>query len=157
MANFTFWHRWLLLASIFLAAFGIFVACFPDSPLLSLWNAAVARRFFDGAVPEQAQALKSFLFGPLGATIAGFYVLQTFIVWNAFRRKEKWAWRAIVAGTLLWFVVDSSRSLYHEAFFNVWMINLPALALSGIPLTMTFRYFYGAAREVDRVKVVMKD
>jgi hypothetical protein len=42
---------------------------------------------------------------------------------------------------LLWFVVDSGMSVYHGAFFNVWMINVWTLLLVGLPLAMTRRAF----------------
>ncbi len=46
----------------------------------------------------EATAFKSFLLGPLGATITGFYMLQVFVVWNAFRRRERWAWWRLPPG-----------------------------------------------------------
>ena len=77
------------------------------------------------------------MMAPLGATIAGFYLLQVFIVAYAFRQRQPWAWYAIFSSTLLWFVVDSGMSLLHGAYFNVFMINLFPLGLFGIPLFAT--------------------
>ena len=103
--SFEFWYRWLLIVSIFFALVGLYIAFLPEGWVLTPWNEAAEREFFEGNPTVEATAFKSFLFGPLGATIAGFYVLQVFVVWNAFGRKERWAWWAIAAGTLVWFAV----------------------------------------------------
>lgn len=139
--HFHFWYKWLLGASFFFACFGIVVALMPDNALLVWWNQAAAQHFFGGPIPPESEAFGSFLFGPLGATIGGFYVLQIFIVWNAFWRRERWAWWAVALATLLWFSIDSIRSLQHGAAFNVWMINLPALSVILLPLSMTWEDF----------------
>ena len=139
--SFEFWYRWLLTVSIFFALVGLYIAFLPEGWVLTPWNEAAEREFFEGNPTVEATAFKSFLFGPLGATIAGFYVLQVFVVWNAFGRKERWAWWAIAAGTLVWFAVDSLRSIQHGAWFNLILINLPCLLIVGLPLVMTYRYF----------------
>ncbi|NBC19029.1 MAG: hypothetical protein GVY18_17140 [Bacteroidetes bacterium] len=146
--RFSFWYTWLLAASVFFAGFGILVAVAPDTIILTWWNQAVAQHFFDGTVPPRADAFGAFLLGPLGATISGFYVLQFFIVKNAFRRRERWAWWAIALATLVWFVVDSIRSLQHGAVFNVWMINVPALTVIALPLAMTWGDMHRSTEDV---------
>ena len=77
------------------------------------------------------------MMAPLGATIAGFYLLQSLVVAHAFRAREKWAWRAILGSTLIWFVVDSAMSAYHGAYFNIYLINILPLFVFGIPLYAT--------------------
>jgi hypothetical protein len=136
--TFLIWYRWLIIASAGFAMFGVVIAVLPDTAVLSMWNAAAGSALYDGAIPRDAEAMKAFLFGPLGATITGFYVMQLFIVCGPFRRREPWAWHAIAAATLAWFVIDSACSLYHGALFNVLMINVPALAAIALPLAGTF-------------------
>lgn len=138
MTKFQFWYRWLLTASLTLVAFGVFVAIAPDSIVLRTWNDSLDNTFLVGSENGAASEVRRFLMGPLGATIAGFYVLQSFIVWTAFRTRERWAWWAIAFATLLWFVVDSAVSIDHGARFNVLMINLPALVVMGLPLAFTY-------------------
>jgi len=43
---------------------------------------------------------------------------------------------------LLRFVIYSTLYIFHRAFFNVWMINIPSLLLTLIPLVFTVRFFY---------------
>lgn len=139
--SFDFWHKWLLAASILCVAMGLLIALAPSSFLFGFHTTAMAETFFQGTMPEDADRLRTFLFAPLGGTIAGCFLLQTFIVWVPFYRREPWAWHAVLWAMLLWFVVDSGLSIHHGAFFNVWMVNIWALLLVGLPLAMTYKDF----------------
>lgn len=143
MQPFTFWDRWLLLASGAMVLVGLLLAFFPDGPLWAYHTEALAGALFGGVLPEEAAVVRRFLMGPLGGTIAGYFVLQAFIVLGPFRRREPWAWWAITGALVLWFVVDSSMSLLHGAAFNVWMVNVGTLVLVGLPLALTAPAFLG--------------
>ena len=145
---FRFWQRWLLYASAFFCAFGLVVALFPDGAFLAPWNAAVAETFYGGSEPAGGAAFRAFVLAPLGGTIAGSYLLQTFIAAVPFARRERWAWWATLGALLLWFVVDSSLSLVHGAAFNIWMINAAPPAVFIPPLVATRRAFCEAREEV---------
>lgn len=137
LVNFNFWHKWLLFVSLLLTAGGLAIAFFPNSFIFDMHTDAIERHFFNDLMPEEAADLRAFLFGPLGGTIAGYFLIQTFIVWKPFYRREPWAWHAILWPLLLWFVADSGMSIYHGAFFNVWIVNLWTLILVGLPLVVT--------------------
>lgn len=138
---FAFWCRWLLISSGGFCLFGVLIAVFPDARLLAPWTAAAAERFHGGVEPPEAAAMRAFLFGTLGSTMAGSYLLQAFVIRFAFARRERWAWWATLAALLLWFGVDSALSLAHGAAFNVWMINVVPLVIFGLPLMATRRAF----------------
>lgn len=142
--SFDFWCRWLLLVSIMSVIVGLAIAFFPDSVLFAFHTSAIEQAFFDGSMPEEAAHLRAFLFGPLGGTIAGYFLMQTLFVWGPFWRRELWAWHAVLWPLLLWFAVDSGMSMYHGALFNVWMINVWTLLLVGVALAMTYRDFRGS-------------
>lgn len=137
MKTFNFWYKWLYVVSIIFACAGLIIAFLPDSLFLAFHTTAIELRFFEGSLPEEANRLRKFLFGPLGGTITGYYLMQLFIVKGPFRRQEPWAWHAIFWPIVLWFLIDSSISVYHGAFFNVWMINIWSLFFTGLPLVMT--------------------
>ncbi len=139
--SFEFWYKCLLGVSIFNILIGLFIALDPNSFLFSYHTEAIADTFFDGYLPEEAQHLRTFLFGIIGGTIAGYFFLQTCIVWIPFYRKELWAWQSILGAMVLWFIIDSCMSIYHRAYFNVWMINIWSLLLTTVPLVMTYRNF----------------
>ena len=139
--TFRFWYRWLLVVSVASTVLGIMIALLADTVLFAPYTSAMETVFFDGAMSESTNEMRTFLFAPLGATIAGYFLLQTMIVWGPFRRREPWAWHAVFWALLIWFVPDSLLSIYHGAFFNVWMVNLWTLFLVGLPLLMTRRAF----------------
>lgn len=140
-SDFTFWQHWLLAVSIIFTIMGIIIAIMPDSILFSLHTEATGNRFFGGQLPAEAENFRRFLFGPIGGTIAGYFLLQTFIVYGPFKSREPWAWKAIFWALMTWFITDSSVSIFHGAFFNVWMINIWTLILVGLPLLMTYPAF----------------
>ena len=140
--SFAFWQRWLFVASVAFAIFGLLVAFLPFGLPFALRNEAIAATFFGGSWTSEAAAYHAFSAGPLGGTIAGFYVLQAFIAAIPFRRRERWAWQAVLWGTLVWFTVDSAVSLWHGAAFNVYMVNLVPVLIFGLPLGATWPAFF---------------
>jgi len=144
--NFHFWQKWLTWANVMTIGVGILVAFAGNSIFFDLHNAGTEGVFFPetGFNPEIIQ-LKNWLFGIIGGTIVGFHVLMAFISENAFKRRERWAYQAMWAGMLSWFLIDSGISLYSGAVHNVVMINLVALVLIGLPLVITWRDFAAAA------------
>jgi hypothetical protein len=135
--RFEFWCRWLLIASLFFTVFGGVAALAPDSIVFEVWIAQVDRTFFAGSIPPEAREMRSFLMGPLGGTIAGSYLMQAYVVAIPFKRRERWAWHAVLWSMLLWFCVDSLVSAMHGAWFNIVLINLMPLIVFGIPLAAT--------------------
>ncbi len=139
--DFEAWRRFLFAASVFFAVFGLVAAVGIHTFLFDMWTSQIDAVFFGGQPSESALAMRNFLMGPLGGTIAGSYTLQSFIVAVPFKNREPWAWWAVLIGMLVWFVIDSSVSLWHGAVFNVWMINLTPIVVFGIPLIATRKAF----------------
>ena len=143
---FRFWQRWLLGASVLFGAFGLAVALWPDASWLALWTDAVADAFYDGAEPADAAAFRRFVLGPLGATMAGSYLLQAAIAAVPFARRERWAWSATLGALAVWFVTDSALSMAHGAAFNVWTINVVPVLAFAPPLVATRPAFRQSGR-----------
>jgi hypothetical protein len=138
------WRRWILFGSVFFTLLGIVAAVAPHSGLFEIWIDGVDRTFFAGNTSPEARAMRGFLMGPLGGTIAGSYLMQTFIVAVPFKRRERWAWHAVLWPILLWFCVDSTVSALHGAYFNIYLINLVPLLVFGVPLMATRAMFVEA-------------
>jgi hypothetical protein len=145
--NFQFWYFWLLLVSVLNLVAGLLIALFPGSFLFELHTVALAEAFFGENLTESTEQMRRFFFGIIGGTIAGYFLLQTLIVIFPFRNRECWSWHAIFWAILLWFLIDSTLSIVHGAFFNVWMINIPSLLLIMIPLLFTIKFFHGGYTE----------
>lgn len=143
-SNFHFWQQWLVIANVIFTIFGVLVAFAGDTILFELHNQQSLAVFFDGQpMTEQMLTFKKFLFGIIGGTIAGFHLLMVFVAKNGFKNKEKWAYQCVLYGTLLWFVIDTSLSLYYGAWHNVAMVNLVAFVGIGLPLWKTRKAFFG--------------
>jgi hypothetical protein len=137
-----FWTVWLLVAHACFSFVGLLVAFAGNSFFFLLHNQATRSVFFSGAeLPPEVLPYKQFLYGIIGGTIAGFHALSLFVVQYGFRAGNRWAWNALAASLLIWFAIDSGLSMAHGAAFNVYLINLPALAGGGIPLLFSWRFF----------------
>ncbi|MEL7219753.1 MAG: hypothetical protein AAGJ93_00460 [Bacteroidota bacterium] len=140
--NFHFWQKWLTYANVMTIVVGLLVAFAGNSLFFDIHNDYTSEVFFGATtLSPEVMRLKNWLFGIIGGTIAGFHILMVFIAENAFKRKESWAYRAMWAGMLSWFCIDSGISIYYGAIHNVVLINLVALLLIGLPLVMTRRVF----------------
>lgn len=140
--QFHFWQKWLTYANVMTVGVGLLVAFAGNSFFFAPHNAATRTLFFEGAsFSSDILAFKNWLFGIIGGTIVGFHLLMIMISENAFRKREKWAYRAFWYGLLSWFVIDSGISIYYGAIHNVVLINLVALFLIGLPLVMTAKAF----------------
>lgn len=51
------------------------------------------------------------------------YVLFGFVAAGRFARRERWAWWALTARRLSWFLLDSAVSILHGASFNGYRIH----------------------------------
>jgi len=142
MNNFGFWHKWLLVVGLYLTIFGIILALIPHSFLMNLFiNNHVDQIFWaDGILPDAANSFQGWVYGVLGATVAGWGVMMSLIIYFPFKRGERWSWYCLVLCFGLWYVIDTSLSLYYGVPFNA-LFNTTLLLLVAIPLGFTHRYF----------------
>lgn len=141
-SRFDFWQKWLTGANVVALSMGLVVAFAGNSPLFEFHNAYTREVFFQGAsITGDLLRFKNWLFGIIGGTIVGFHLLMIMISEHAFKEQAPWAYRAMWAGLLAWFTIDSSLSLYYGAIHNLVLINLFALVMIGLPLVMTRRAF----------------
>ena len=143
MSRFAFWQKWLLAVSVYLIAFGIVLALFPQSRLMNLaFNNQINPAFW--AAPSDmgpgTVRFQAWIYGVLGATVAGWGVLLAFISHFPFKAKERWAWNAIAAGIGLWFIIDSPLSACYGVSLNL-LFNTALLLLIAIPLAATRKAF----------------
>lgn len=142
MKHFDFWVKWLIGANVMTVIVGLIVAFAGNSFFFSYHNSQTEILFFDrNELAQNELYFKNWLFGIIGGTIVGFHILMIFIANNAYRKREKWAYWAMWSGLLSWFVIDSSISTFYGAVYNVYLINIVALVLIGLPLIMTRKEF----------------
>lgn len=142
MPGFNFWNRWILTVSFLIIVFGLVLILFNQTSIFNyLFNNQVNSVFW-GNVPITAPTIifQQWIYSTLGAVLVGWGIFLTFIVTHAFRNKERWAWHCIVLGITLWFIADTSVSLFYHVYINVY-VNVVLFIVLGLPLCFTKKYF----------------
>lgn len=145
--------KYLRVASLFFSFAGIYWAVSGQFDPFGLYKSAFLEQFLGlESIQKEVDLTFTFLLGPLGATCAGYFLMQYFIATYAYSKKEKWAYFAIVIPFTVWFTIDTIMCLYLGAYFNIYFANLPALAAM-LPIYFTYRNFdteFGSAEISDR-------
>ncbi len=141
MTAFSFWQRWLLVVSLIIIAFGVALALLNGTVVFALFNSQIDPVFWGAAgIPADTARFQQWIYGVLGAMMAGWGVFLAFIAHYPFKMKEKWARNCMAAGLLLWYVLDTGISLYFGVYFNA-LFNTVLLVLGLVPLLFTWKQF----------------
>jgi len=134
-----FWQVWLMLLGDGMVVVGLAMMLAPLSVVFEPFNASAFARFFGtAAVPPEALAYHSFLFGLVGTTTIGWGMLLFFVAWKPFARGETWSWVALASSTGVWFVLDTVRIMIDGVTPYV-LFNLAAVIAAALPLIATCR------------------
>ena len=140
MNTFLFWQRWLFAVGLIIVVFGILMALFSGTALFALFDSQVNPVFWNGGdLPLGVQAFQRWIYGVLGATMAGWGVFLAYVAYYPFKGQEKWAWNCVLFGMLLWFVSDTFISWQSGVYFNV-LFNTLVFVLALLPLVFTRTY-----------------
>jgi hypothetical protein len=140
--SFIFWQRWLFYSSLLFALFGVIFAIYGNNPLFLPYNRGLASVFWNTyEIPKEVLPFQTFIWGPLGATIACCYVLLAYIAWYPFLKKEKWARNAIIAAFSVWVILDSFICIKFGVYFQIYIINLFSIITKSLPIIFTWKEF----------------
>ena len=135
------WRKWLLLVSLCIVAFGLLLAFCSQTPLKDLViGEQIDTVFWPGGTPENLKPYQSWRYGTLGAHVAAFGVIMAFVVHYGFREGRRWAWNCVAVAITVWFVGDTTVSVYHGVWFNV-VFNTGIFLAVWIPLLLSKRCF----------------
>jgi hypothetical protein len=135
------YDTWLKIATLVFCLMSLGWVILGSFDPFGIWDGFAADALFDGETPADVVRFRRFILGPFGATTAAYFLLLYHVLRHPFRRREPWAYTAVAASLVLWFVVDSTASVLHGAVFNVFLVNVPCLAALGIPLLPLRREF----------------
>lgn len=139
MGGFRFWQRWLFTTTLVVTGAGVGLALFGGTLLTRVLDPAFHMVFWgDQPIAPPARAYQAWIYGVLGATLAGWGTCLAFLVQQALAHRESWAHWAIGAGLVVWFVPDTALSYLAGVYANV-LLNCLILAALGLPLLMTWR------------------
>ncbi|MFA9406022.1 MAG: hypothetical protein ACERKX_09430 [Anaerolineales bacterium] len=138
MGSFIFWQRWLLVFAVLLILFGIGMVFFNTTSVFdTFFNDNINPAFWGSEGPDPTTLkFQSWVYGLLGATIAGWGVFVFFLVKIPFAQRKKWAWNCMFWGLLLWYVLDTGASIYYGVLFNA-LFNTAIFLAALIPLLFT--------------------
>lgn len=141
--SFNFWQKWLVGLGIYLVILGLIMAFFGKSHFMDwLINQHFDPIFWpDNEISHGAVHFKNWIYSVLGAVLAGWGIVLSFLAYYPFKLQEKWAWSAIAIAVTLWFVVDTSYSLYYGVTINA-ILNAVLFGLFAVPLFFTRKHFF---------------
>ena len=149
--KFEFWVNYLKGVSLFFVGTGLFWTYTGTFDPLGIYDAYFAQSFWGlEQLSPDVERTKRFTLGIIGATTAGYFTIQYFVARYAYANKEPWAYNAIVVGFLVWFINDCAMTIYHGAYFNLLLANLPSFLMM-LPIFFTKKYF------VERKDAVASD
>jgi hypothetical protein len=142
MKRFNFWQKWLLFAGVYLVVFGLYLTFFSQSKLMNfLFNRQIDPVFWTIVeLPEEILKFQGWIYGVLGAVIAGWGTMIAFWAYYPFKTRERWAWNGLVWAIGIWYCADTAISALYGVSFNV-LFNTVLLFLLGMPLVFTKKYF----------------
>lgn len=131
-----FWWRWLVAATVAVAAFGLVlvVAPAPTRRLFGLLLFSSGDRLDQLGAP--AVAYVSLTHAVLGAVMFGWSVALLAVIAGPFRRGSRAAWRTVAISLAAWFVPDTAFSLW-SGFWPNAVLNLGLAVVFAIPLAAT--------------------
>lgn len=99
-----------------------------------IWDGLAAQELYGSAeLPPEARQFARLVMIPFGATDAAFFALAALVLWRGVGRGQGWALEAFAWSFALWFMLDSLGCALLGAWFNVWLVNVPALVLVSVP------------------------
>lgn len=131
---FTLWYRWLLVVYTVFVLFGLAFAVGSGTGLFAPLVDQINTHFWgSAALSPEAAKFQLFAYGIAGSLTAAFGEICWFVTRYAIAKREMWAWNALAASIVLWYVIDSGISAYTGAMINV-LSNTLLAALVVIPL-----------------------
>ncbi|MEQ8676477.1 MAG: hypothetical protein RLP44_22065 [Aggregatilineales bacterium] len=140
-----FWTNVLLVMADFTIVFGLLMVFSPDFFRDLMFRIYTDFFYTEGTYATLSSAdinFQAVFYGVAGGVMIGWAVSMLFIIHIPFRRGEKWAWLALDASLISWFVLDTYASIRFGMSINA-LLNVGFLILFAIPLAATYRHFFG--------------
>lgn len=133
-----FWDRWLIVVTLGVIAFGASLVVLPQISQTLFDNLFARRLAAHQPFESGAASYVRFVYGVLGATVIGWMVSLQFLIAGPFRERTRFGWCAVSFSVLVWFVIDSSFSLW-VGFWENAAFNTGFLLLFAPPIIATSR------------------
>jgi hypothetical protein len=143
----TLWDDLLKFATVIVGVTGLFFVGFGPA------TQELFKRLIYGTAPDPVVGVEAlryvrFVYGVLGAVMFGWALALWFIITGPFRERQRWAWNAVVASMIGWFVVDTTLSLLSGYGENA-ILNVAFALMFAVPLHLARADFQTASRSVQ--------
>jgi hypothetical protein len=119
-----FWYTWLKVAAVIVVLFGAVLSLYIliIDRGLEVLNKHISNTFrLSPQFMIDMTSVQGWMIGIIGATTAGWGITLLYLILVPLKRKEKWAWNAIMISLLIWFSLDTFISSYYGATFNIFL------------------------------------
>jgi hypothetical protein len=142
MKNHDFWQKWLLVLGIAMVPLGLLLAFFNQTTVAGIDFNQYINPVFWGTTVLSAESIlfQRWIYGVLGAVMAGWGVFIAFMAYYPFKRRERWSWNCLLIGFLVWFLPDTAISIYFKVYMNA-LINTCLFVLAILPLVAAKKHF----------------
>jgi hypothetical protein len=128
------WVRWLEVLGGLFVVLGVYMAVAGGNAAFAPFRALVDPVFWgEGEPPGEARSFEGWIYAVLGGMMVGWGILTIALARFGIAEGARWAWRALVAAVVGWFVFDTTGSALAGAWFNV-IGNVAILVVSAVPL-----------------------
>jgi len=104
---------------------------------LGFWDRGAADFLYGSEeLPRDARVMLRWVLIPFGATAAAFFAMAAELLRHGRRAGQPWVLRGFAIGIGIWFVLDTAACAIIGAWWNVWMVNVPALCLTLVPAAL---------------------
>lgn len=134
---FEFFRVWLVVLGAGMAIGGSLLAILGGTRVFAFMNRLMDPPLFAAVPTADVRRYQAWLYGVLGGTLAGWGLTVAVVVAAGFEDRDAWAWFALLAGSILWFVLDTGQSLRFRVWANV-ALNVALLVALLVPLAFTF-------------------
>jgi hypothetical protein len=138
---FEFFRLWLILIGAGLAVGGVLLSLLGGTRIFAGMNRLIDPAFWDGLPDAPARRFQAWIYGVMGAIMAGWGLTVAILVSQVWNTRQAWVWWSVAASVGLWFVLDTGQSLRYRVFANA-AINTALLVALAIPLAFTFGDFH---------------
>lgn len=136
-------RRWLLVLvalCVLMALQGVSWMVFGSFDPLGIWDGLAAQELFGTEeLPHDATRFARLVMIPFGATDAAFFALAAIMLWRGVGSGQLWTLDAFGFAFALWFLLDTLGCALIGAWFNIWLVNVPALVLVAAPYALLRR------------------
>jgi hypothetical protein len=138
---FEFFRVWLIVLGAGIVVGGVAISLLGGTRASALLDRLIDPIFWTDGPDAGARRYQAWANGVLGGTMAGWGVMITLLVSQAYGTRQAWVWWTLALSTALWYVLDTGQSLRYRVLFNV-ALNTALLVALAIPLAFTFGEFH---------------